>query len=226
MTIAWGAGVVDPTFVRRAWAWAGDPSCELLQYVWQGYDSLCVDKPILNTKDLERSITELLAARIQNSLDPFAPYYVMHGAYEQETMAAPPAQPPQYDIAFVMRKDERLKWPLEAKVLETSGRVADYVDDVNEQFLTCRYAPFSGSAAMLGYLLVGDAPTALKNIQVGLGVPLQFLSPPTIRHQRYSRHKRHVPVGKAYPEDFTCHHLVLEFIGVQRASIARSARQE
>ena len=81
------------------------------------------------------------------------PFYVQHGPFERETMRPPPAQPPEYDLAFVFRADERIMWPIEAKVLETPGGVADYVRDIREEYLKCRYGPFSASGAMLAYLL-------------------------------------------------------------------------
>ena len=134
-------------------------------------------------------------------------------------MAPSPAQPPQYDIAFVLRTDEDMMWPLEAKVLGTAGRVSDYLDDVKNQYLICRYAPFSGSAAMLGYLLSGDASDALDSIGKKLGCALHEMKGPlSMRPHKISHHVRVVPAGKLYPIDFACHHLILEFSGLKRHS--------
>jgi hypothetical protein len=107
-------------------------------------------------------------------------------------------------------------WPLEAKVLETPSGVSDYVGDVRQQFLTCRYAPFCGEGAMMGYLLSGATDDAFKNIEQK--VPCTLTTHPKFgtRAHRISRHDRTVPLGKSYPADFLCHHLMLEFLGLQR----------
>ena len=60
-------------------------------------------------------------------------------------------------------------WPIEAKVLRTDGSVAEYVADLRNEFLTCRYAPFSSEGGMVGYLVSGDPEKALKNIGSSAG---------------------------------------------------------
>lgn len=209
----------DPAFVALARAWMQAPADTLLALVWTAYDDMRASPPTIDTRDLERSITQRLEARINDAMSGDEPFRVQHGAYEHETMAAAPAQPPQYDIAFVLRSDERLMWPLEAKVLETAGRISEYLEDVRQQFLTCRYAPFSGSAAMLGYLLSGDTSEALDGIGKKLGCKLHPVGgPSSTRAHRMSYHVRTPPAGKPYPQDFTCHHLMLEFVGLKRHS--------
>lgn len=211
--------LLDPAFVALARAWMQAPPDTLLALVWTAYDGMRASPPFINTRDLERSITQRLEARINDAMSGDEPFRVQHGAYEHETMATPPAQPPQYDIAFVLRSDERLMWPLEAKVLETTGRISEYLEDVKQQFLTCRYAPFSGSAAMLGYLLSGDTSVALDSIGKKLGCTMHPVGgPSSTRAHRISYHVRTAPPGKPYPEDFTCHHLMLEFVGLKRHS--------
>lgn len=209
--------IPDPAFVALARAWMQAPTDVLLALVWAAYDDMQARPPAIDTRDLERSITQRLEARINDAMSGDEPFRVQHGPYEHETMAPSPAQPPQYDIAFVLRSDERLMWPMEAKVLETAGRVAGYIEDVKDQFLTCRYAPFSGSAAMLGYLLSGKTSDALDGISKKLGCMLHAVSgSPSARPHRISHHVRAVPAGKQYPKDFTCHHLMLEFSGLRR----------
>lgn len=206
----------DPTFVALACDWMSDPAQWLLGFVWTAYDSMCAHPPVIDTRDLERSITQLLEPRINCAMTGDEPFYIQHSSFERETMAPPPAQPPAYDLAFVMRADERIMWPLEAKVLETPGTLADYERDVREQYLTCRYAPFSGSGAMLGYLLSGTASGALDQIAKKLGCSLDTVKEFPSRPHRFSKHRRIVPVGKAYPADFECHHLILEYLGITR----------
>ena len=87
----------------------------MLGFVWQAYDSMIANMPYVEGRDLERSITQLLERRIQEVMTGDEPYYVQHGPYEHETMAQPPAQPPSYDLAFVLRAEERIMWPLEGQ---------------------------------------------------------------------------------------------------------------
>lgn len=224
---AWrsAADVPDPTFVAMACSWMRDPAEWLLGFIWTAYDDMCAQLPLIDGRDLERSITQLLDHRIRQAMTGFEPFYIQHSPHERETMAAPPAQPPTYDLAFVLLADERIMWPLEAKVLETPGTLAEYANDVRDQFLTCRYAPFSSSGAMLGYLLSGTATDALERIAVKLGCSLETVGNFPSRPHRVSRHFRSVPAGKTYPAAFGCHHLVLEFLGLQRHRASTSTTQ-
>jgi hypothetical protein len=207
---------VDPRFVAQACAWLNRPDESLLGFVWAAHDRLLVEQPIVDGRDLERSITQLLEPRIRDAMTGYEPFYVQHGAFERETMAAPPAQPPEYDLGFVWRADERVIWPLEAKILETPGTIAAYDHDLHGEFLTCRYAPFTASGAMIGYLLSGSADDALRAIAVKAGVELEQLSTGEGRPQRVSRHRRTVPAGKSYPAKFNCYHLILEYPSLKR----------
>jgi hypothetical protein len=194
-----------------------DPAQHLLGFVWAAYDNMCSNPPVINTQSLERSISQLLETRIDNAMTGFEPFRITHEAFEFETMASPPAQPPAYDLAFVFKTgDERIMWPLEAKVLDTPKALAEYERDVREQFLTCRYAPFSSSGAMLAYLLTGSATDTLNGIATKLGCNLEAVKEFPSRPHRVSSHLRNVPAGKTYPADFRCHHLVLEYHGLTR----------
>lgn len=172
--------------------------------------------PYIDGGDLERSITQLLEPRISAAMTGFEPFYVQHGPFERETKRPPPAQPPEYDLAFILRADERIMWPLEAKVLETPNAVASYAQDVENEFVTCRYAPFSSSGAMLGYLISGSAADALTSIASKLGCNLHEVREQSSRPIRVSKHTRSVPQGKPYPSAFDCYHLVLEYPGLIR----------
>ncbi|KGC74423.1 hypothetical protein DO71_2806 [Burkholderia pseudomallei] len=212
-----GVGIApDPAFIALACSWMRDPAQWLLGFVWAAYDEMRTNPPAIDTRDLERSITQLLEPRVRDAMTGDEPFYIQHGSFERETMAAPPAQPPAYDLAFVLRADERIMWPLEAKVLATPGALADYERDIREQYLTCRYAPFSASGAMLGYLLSGTPAQALSRIATKLGCSLDPVSEFPTRPHRISVHRRSVPAGKTYPMDFGCHHLVLEYPGLAR----------
>ncbi|WP_211098356.1 hypothetical protein [Azospirillum sp. B506] len=207
---------IDEAFIAGASIWMRNSEDIMLERVWSGYDELLKTRPPFDGTDLERSITERLEASIQEHMSGYEPFVVQHGPHERETKQPSPAQPPQYDIGFVFRADSRVIWPLEAKVLETPGTLADYLGDVKDQFLTCRYAPLSPSGAMIGYLLSGDANDTLTNISVRLGCTLSPLSRHGERASRVSTHVRSVPNGKPYPKNFQCHHIIMALIGVNR----------
>jgi hypothetical protein len=204
-------------FIALAADWCANQSALLLGFVWQAYDALHTDMPAaIDPDDLERSLTQLLEPRIRKAMSGDEPFYVQHGPYERESKMPPPAQPPQYDLAFVLYKveervDERVMWPLEAKILHTARAVNQYVADVEEQFLACRYAAFSSEAAMLGYLLSGDPEVAFLRIASRLHCRLTPHASFPNRPHRISRHNRTPPRGKGYPRRFTCHHLMLQF---------------
>ena len=106
---------------------------------------------------------------------------------------------------------------MEAKVLENSAAVSEYVRDIQEEYLKCRYAPFSSEGSMLGYLLSGAPTDAFRHI--AKRVPCKLKDHPSFlsRPQKVSKHVRSVPIGKSYPVTFRCHHLMLEFPGIKRA---------
>lgn len=195
-----------------------NPSQQFIGFLWAAYDDMCANPPPINSDDLERSITQILEPRIHRAMTGDEPFYVQHGAYERETMKPPPAQPPAYDLAFVLRAEERIMWPVEAKVMETPNKTAEYVRDIKNEFLTCRYAPFTGSGAMLGYLLKGKAEDALKTISNVLNCTLDELPDHTDKPNRLSRHSRTVPLGKPYPNKFDCYHLIFCFPGLMRST--------
>jgi hypothetical protein len=203
-----------PEFVAVAESWKHGSSIRLLGFVWLAYDRLYenvlsqVDVTLAD-EDLERSITELLEPEIRRVMTGDEAFYVQHGCYEHESRLSAPAQPPAYDIAFRLYGNPRIMWPLEAKVLRTEGQVADYVSDVNGQFLTCRYAPFSREGGMLGYLVSGDPNRTFDNIAAKVACSLRSCLAFKGRPHRVSDHIRHVPNGKSYPAAFRCHHLML-----------------
>jgi hypothetical protein len=198
--------VPDKKFLTLVAGWAADQADIMLGFVWEAYDKMLANMPFVDGRDLERSITQLLEPRIRDAMTGDEPYYIQHGSYEHETMLRPPAQPPAYDLAFVFRTEERIMWPIEAKVLETPNQVADYGRDVREEFLTCRYAPFSSAGAMLAYLLSGSADDAFQSIQTNLGCSLVPSQAFAERAHRTSNHQRSLPPNKKYPQLFSCHH--------------------
>jgi hypothetical protein len=204
-------------FVALAHRWCDNYSSRLLSFVWQGYDLLLKEcRMVIDERDLERSITEALALRIHDAMSGYEPFVIQHGSYERETMMPPPAQPPQYDLAFKLYAQEQIMWPLEAKKLKTDGAVNDYKNDVRNQFLTCRYAPFSSEGAMLGYLLEGSPEKVFLNLEKK--IPCSLSTHPDFKNRpcKMSVHIRQVETGKSYPKRFRCYHLILEFPKITR----------
>jgi hypothetical protein len=195
-------------FGQLARKWRADASTLMLGWIWAGYDLLAAEvlssvKWELAEDDLEREFTELLEIRIRQSMPPETFCYIQHESKERETRKPPPAQPSEYDLAFVLFANERIKWPVEAKILKTDQQVAQ------DEFLTCKYAPFSAEGAMLGYMLSGDPEKAFIKIGGSLRTKLDTHPDFPDRNHRISSHRRKVPKGKVYPNIFRCHHLML-----------------
>ena len=192
-------------------------STTLLEFVWKGYDRFCIEALrdmdcSFEDEDLERDITEHLVLMISDVMTGYEPFWVQHGPFERESRVGGSAQPPQYDIAFELRCNPRIMWPLEAKVLRTDGGVAEYIKGLKSNFLTCRYSPFSSEAGMLGYLLSGIPERALDSIVRKGGWELAHHQHFLDRHHRTSDHRRTVPLGKPYPVEFRCHHMIFRLV--------------
>jgi hypothetical protein len=184
--------------------------------VWEAYEivrtsvlaQIDMERP---TDDVEREITEHFELALRRAIPGHGPFDVRHAVCERESRADPPAQPPLYDIAFQLRENPRVMWPIEAKVLRTPGRVADYVTTVRTRFLTCVYAPFSAEGTMVAYLLSGRPNDVFKQIEARIPCALLSFAPLFHRPHRYSQHVRSVPSGKPYSRNLKLHHLILDF---------------
>lgn len=199
-----------PEFISVAAAILNIQLSTMLNALWAGYDLLKADLVTLGPYELgdemERVLTQWLQPYVRNSLSGEEPFDCMHSPREPETRLEPPAMSPEYDMGFVFKHNKRVCWPVEAKVLRSDGAIAEYLADVKGQFLTCRYAPFVNSGAMVAYLLRGDPDKLFTNIATALRTPLL---PVGDRDHMVSEHTRTVPDGKPYPSDFACHHLVM-----------------
>ena len=191
---------------------AGESSVSLLRLVWRGFDSLSNDLRDINLEepldDLERDLTQQLEKRVRREMTGFEAFELQHGPYERESRKPAPAQPPQYDLAFALRANERVMWPIEAKVLGDPGRISSYVNDLQNEYLTFRYAPFSREGAMLGYLLAGNPIDVFTNLSVALSCSLVSHPEFATRDHRTSDHVRTPPPGIPYPSEFRCHHMI------------------
>jgi hypothetical protein len=205
---------VPTEFMMLARARNLDPSERLLGYVWSGLDKLTSEvlngiDVTSNEEELERNITQLLEIRIRDVMPASSPFYIQHAVRENETRLPPPAQAPEYDLAFCLHGNPRVMWPIEAKVLDTAGQVSEYIKAIHGNFLTCRYAPFSSEAAMLAYLVSGDINQLFVNLEAKIPCTLNPYAGFSNRPHKVSSHTRHVPNGKPYPAQISLHHLVL-----------------
>lgn len=211
----------NQAFLSMAREWSESASSQILGFVWVGWDNL--DRETLQrvwrqtnrVRNLEREMTQLLVPHIIKAIPKESPFFLMHECFEFESQSQTfsNAQPPQYDIAFVLYSNQRIIWPVEAKVLKTDKALSEYVDEIKDNFLTCRYAPFVAQSAMLGYLLKGTPLKFFENLSMRLQCSLHQHPDFPGREHKTSDHKRIVPKGQNCPIDFRCHHLVLE-VGV------------
>ena len=96
-----------PEFNSVLCSWKAAGSIILLELVWKGYDRFCEEtlSKIDYSKeddDLERDITQLLEPKIREVMTGYEPFFFQHSPYEHESRLGGSAQPPQYDIAFVL----------------------------------------------------------------------------------------------------------------------------
>ena len=198
--------------------------------MWKGWDAVVAGlpenfDPTLPSDALETSISQHFAQDIRRQMTGFEPYDVMHSPHEFMTRLEGSHKAPIYDIGFILNANRRVIWPVEAKVLATDGAVSEYIRDINEQFLTCRYAPLSRSGAMAGYLLSGSPVTALANIESKLGCPLAQYASFLERNHRVSTHARSGANCAAVGPRFTCHHLMLSLRPVPKVPTSDSSSQ-
>lgn len=206
-----------PEFSTVAARWNRKASSIMLGFVWGGYERFCEDvlsqiDVSLSDEQLERSVTQLLTPKVRDCMTGYEPFHIEQGVYEYETRVSASAQPPLYDLAYVLRSNPRIMWPIEAKVLRSDGDVGRYVNEITDNFLTCRYAPFSGEGAMLGYLMAGDPASVFENITTKSPCLLNDHPDFGSRAHKTSSHVRSVPLGKPYPINFRCHHLIMPLL--------------
>jgi hypothetical protein len=204
-------------FVRIARNWRPDAIYILLGIVWKGYDKLIeTDKFEIRKDDshIEDEITKALCARIQDVMhdtDPYFPYAIVHQWTEGE-MAKEKGRQPQCDLAFrTFGGNVRSHFTIEAKVIHTEGAVSEYVSEIKNNLLTCRYSTYSSEAAMLGYLLSGCPQKTFGAIAMSLQCELLICVSFKNRNHRCSNHQRKILLKGDEKMDFLCHHLLMEF---------------
>jgi hypothetical protein len=200
-------------------AWPQDFSAQVLQRVWQAFDLLQdgVFRYVTNWDDLEhleRSLTDLHYDKIvelQSGEEPFLP---TREVPDFESRKSASAMPRSNDFGFKLRGgDLSLVWPLEAKVISSLQRVADYLNDLNTKYLTCKSSPFSHEAGLIGYLLNVDSESVLSRIGQDIKFQPNRSEIFSNRLHCFSDHERKVPLGKPYPARLRCHHLLMAIAG-------------
>lgn len=195
--------------------WPREFSVQVLDRVWKAFDRL--KEEVLNQvqdwadlEHIERSLTDLHYDKIvelQTGEEPFLP---TREVPDFESRQSAKAMPRSNDFGFKIRGgDLSLVWPIEAKVIFEIDRVASYVADLNNKYLTFRSSPFSAEAGLIAYLRGIDVNDVFNRIteqigQIPAGLP-EFVN----RQHRISNHVRTVPDGKPYPSMFRCHHLLM-----------------
>lgn len=198
-------------FAAFATAWRSDGISKLLGYVWEGYDALRRENsPTLNPHD-EININSHLESWIHRKKPKNCPFDIQHTPPELSRRRISSRPPPAPDFGFFPWSDRRAMFPLEAKVLQTEGNVAEYLKALRTRFLQCRYAPNSSEGAMIGYLLSGDDEVTFKKLRVKLRAALETHPNFLLRPHRISEHQRKHRRCKNSPSNFRCHHLIMAF---------------
>jgi len=208
----------DQAFSDLALQWAGSVSECILDWVWRAFDALRtgpmtradLSKPL---EQLERDLTDLHFHEIQRlwagETDGFSAFFPDHEIPEFESRHSARAQPPSYDLGFVLGANPRIIWPLEAKVVPKPSALREYLIEVRSRFVRGIAAPFVDQAGIIGYLLSGWPQAVFSKLESELSQPLKH--PPTfdMRDHRTSFHNRgKSPFGRDLP-DLLLHHLVM-----------------
>jgi hypothetical protein len=208
----------DAAFKDLALQWAESASAQVLDWVWRAFDALRAG-PMARvdlsqrSEQLERDLTDLHFREIQRlwagDTVGIPTFYPHHEIPEFESRQPAPAQPPAYDLGFVLYGNPRIIWPIEAKVLPRASLLAPYLSDVRGKFIAGIAAPFVGQAGMIGYLLAGTPAEVFRGLEGELSQPLNHPSAFAARDHRTSFHTRGTsPFGRDLP-DLLLHHLVM-----------------
>lgn len=189
---------IDIDSRRKAQEWAGRGTMQVLDWTWRAFDSMRnsalsridLSQPL---EQLERDLTSHHFLEIQhlwaletNGFSTFCPH---HEWPEMASRSPAPAKPPAYDIAFVCADNPRVAWPIEAKVVATTGRLASYLADT-AKFIEGKAAPYAGDGAQIAYILTGLATDFFAKLSQRLALELQPVPEFPNRSHCSSRHAR------------------------------------
>jgi hypothetical protein len=125
----------DPGDSDLAVAWAASISVQILGWTWRAFDSLRSNHlsridMTLPMDQIERDLTRnhfthinTLWAQDTEGYSSFTPH---HEYPEMESLTSSAAKPPAYDLAFVATNNPRWAWPMEAKVVTSSGALTTF----------------------------------------------------------------------------------------------------
>jgi hypothetical protein len=202
----------SPPFAALAAQWGQSAATRFLRIVWASLARFSEDLTFGPDADnLERRINEKIYDGICAEIDfePFKATYPLHEPYEFNAQST---RPPQPDFAFVIRGKPHLKWPIEGKVLPTSGQVGEYVKEI-ENFTRSRYGRFSTEGALLGYLISGVAEDALAEIADRLRLQLESHPDFADLAHRTSEHLREDGAADADGQQrIRIHHLIQSMV--------------
>jgi truncated hemoglobin YjbI len=108
----------------------------------------------------------------------------------------------------VLRENRRLRWSVEAKVLNSPNDISRYLGDL-DNYLEGKGAPLATEAALGAYLISGKAEEVLASLETAMKTV--FKHPPAFseRPHRTSDHLRDTSkLPASTPPEFLCHHLV------------------
>jgi hypothetical protein len=208
----------SPEFKAIAEAWPEHVIVEMLTLVWDAFDNM---RALPNFKSLdfsrdyaqlERSLTDLHTTEVTllyaQRYDGFESFIPQHEPWEFENLSERSARPPSGDIGFVLRENRRLRWSVEAKVLNSPTDVARYLGDL-DKYLEGKGSPLATEAALGAYLISGKAEDFLASLATAMKTvfkrPLAFSSRPHCTSD-HRRDKSQLPAST--PPEFLCHHLV------------------
>jgi hypothetical protein len=208
----------SPEFAAIADAWPEHVVVQILTLVWEGFDRMKALPRFLHLDfasgyaQLERGLTDLHMQEITllygENGSKFESFVPTHEPWEFQNLSDRSARPPSSDLGFVLISNRRIRWSVEAKVLESSTKIADYLSDF-QKCLDGKVSPFSTQAALGAYLIAGDPKELFTSISKKLDIEMtphpNFLT----RSHQFSKHER-MPIALpgGMPSAFMCHHLV------------------
>jgi hypothetical protein len=207
----------SPEFDAIAEAWSTATIKAMLALTWDAFDALKSERFqgvdfSLPREQLERSLTDLHAQEINDRWArgylQFPAFIPHHEAPEYHGRFSASSKPVAYDIAFVMRSNRRLRWSIEAKVVNHPGDLVAYLGDL-QKYLSGKGAPYGTEAALAAYLKTGDAATLFTHLRKHLKTALKSRRGFAGRAHRTTRHNRpRAKLPQNTPTHFVCHHLV------------------
>lgn len=202
---------MDDESRRQAENWAAGESHRLLDWTWQAFDALYAN--VLSRVDLNQPLDQMerdltskhfielnrIWAEETGGECSFVPH---HEFPENESAPGGSGRPPASDISFIWYHNQRVSWPIEAKVLKTPGTLAEYLGDTSK-FVNGTAAPFVGEGAQVAYLLSGTTSDFFSKLNVKLTSPLRLVTKFSDRPHRASQHMR------ASAPDLLLHHMAM-----------------